>query len=84
MQFKALQFGSWYDPGPRNLDLKLLAFGSYHELSINGSVVLSLANDRFSNGLLGFYVETAELYIEDLVVQRLSPPTQSDEHLTTG
>lgn len=84
MQFKSLQTGNWYDSGPRELRIKLLAFGSYIELSINGNVILSLANDSFTRGLLGFYVETAELLVEDLQVQRLAPPTQTDEHLATG
>lgn len=84
MQFQSLQAGFWYDDGPRDIDLQLLAFGSYLELSVNGCVVLSLADATFSEGLLGFYVETAELLIERLKVERLQPPTQSDEHLTTG
>ncbi|MGM0490705.1 MAG: glycosyl hydrolase, partial [Planctomycetota bacterium] len=62
----------------------LLAFGSYHELSINGGVVLSLADATFSGGLLGFYVETAELQIGELVVHQLDSPTQTDEHLVRG
>ncbi len=84
MQFKSLQTGNWYDPNPRDISIQLLAFGSYHELSINGSIVLSLVHDRFTSGLLGFYVETADLLIEQLKVDKLAPPTQSDEHLTTG
>lgn len=84
MQFQALQAGYWYDSGPRDIDLRLLEFGSYHELSVNGSVVLSLADATFSSGLLGFYVETADLQIDNLSVHRLQPPSQSDEHLTTG
>ncbi len=84
MQFKSLQSGNWYDSGPRDIQIRLLSFGSYHELSINGRVVLSLADATFNDGLLGFYVETADLRIEDIKLQRLHPPTQSDEHLTTG
>ncbi len=84
MQFNALQTGTWYDPDPREIAIQLLAFGSYHELSVNGSIVLSLVHDRFTHGLLGFYVETADLLIEHLKVDKLAPPTQSDEHLTTG
>lgn len=84
MQFQTLQTGNWYDATPRTVRIQLLTFGSYHELSVNGSIVLSLVNDRFAFGLLGFYVETADLSIQHLKVNKLVPPTQSDEHLTTG
>jgi beta-fructofuranosidase len=47
-------------------------------------VTLSLADTTFADGMLGFYVETAELQIDELSIQRLEPPTQSDEHLATG
>jgi beta-fructofuranosidase len=84
MQFKSLQSGYWYDATPREIRIKLICFGSYHELSINDAVTLSLADTVFADGLLGFYVETAELQIDELSIQRLQPPTQSDEHLATG
>tara|TARA_R110002111_G_scaffold259308_1_gene329215 strand:- start:13201 stop:14814 length:1614 start_codon:yes stop_codon:yes gene_type:complete len=84
MQFQSLQDGFWSAADPRDVDVKLISFGSYHELSIDGSVVLSLANENFSSGLLGFYVESASLHIDHLQVQHLKSPTQSDEHLTTG
>lgn len=84
MQFKTLQAGYWYDGGPRDVSIRWLAFGSYHELSINGSVILSLSDTSFQEGLLGFYVETADLKIEQLRINRLAPPTQSDEHLASG
>lgn len=84
MQFKSLQSGYWYDSGPRDIAIKLLAFGSYHELSINGGVVLSLADATFECGLIGFYVETADLRIDDLKIHHMAPPTQTDDHLTTG
>ncbi|QDV53980.1 glycoside hydrolase family protein [Gimesia fumaroli] len=84
MQFQSLQDGFWSSADPRDIEVKLIAFGSYHELSINGNVILSLANENFSSGLLGFYVESAALHIDQLEVQHLKSPTQTDEHLTTG
>ncbi len=84
MQFESLQEGTWHSTSPRNIEVQLASFGSYHELSINGAVVLSLADATFTKGLLGFYLETAELKISDLVVHRLEPPTQDDEHLAKG
>jgi len=84
MRFKSLQSGYWHDGTPRNVEVKLLAFGSYHELSVNGNIILSLADTTYDQGMLGFYVETAELRIEDLSVHRLQPPTQAEGHLATG
>jgi beta-fructofuranosidase len=84
MQFESLQEGFWHATTPHNIEIQLVAFGSYHELSINGGVILSLADAKFTSGRLGFYVETAELQIDDLVVHQLDPPTQTDEHLAKG
>ena len=62
----------------------MVSFGSYHELSIDGNVILSLADANFSSGMLGFYVETASLHVSDLEVHHIKSPTQTDDHLTTG
>jgi beta-fructofuranosidase len=72
------------DATQREIRIKLISFGSYHELSINDAVTLSLADTAFAGGMLGFYVETDQLQIDELSIQRLEPPTQSDEHLATG
>ncbi|MEQ9409445.1 MAG: glycosyl hydrolase [Fuerstiella sp.] len=84
MQFESLQSGFWYCRDRSDVAIQLLSFGSYHELSIGGQVVLSLADAKFTEGLLGLYVETADLKVEDLTVEQLDPPTQTDEHLATG
>jgi len=84
MEYEFLQEGSWRATSQDNLVVEVLSFGSYHELSINGAVILSLANARYGAGRLGFYVETAELEIADMTVHRLDPPKQSDEHLASG
>ncbi|MCA9130264.1 MAG: glycosyl hydrolase [Planctomycetales bacterium] len=84
MQFRSLQSGNWYDEDPRNVEIRLLAFGSYLELSVNERVVLSLADDTFAHGLVGFYVETADLLAKNLSLELLESPTQSDDHLANG
>ena len=84
MQFMELQAGYWALSKKKTIDLQLISFGSYHELSIDGHIVLSLVDSAFTSGLLGFYVETAKLSITNLKVERLSSPTQSDVHLTHG
>jgi beta-fructofuranosidase len=84
MQFAALQTGNYYADDRHNVTIRLNVFGSYHELSINDNVVLSLADHRYDEGAFGFYVETADLHIHDLDVHHLESPTQSDEHLARG
>ena len=84
MRFHSLQSGYWHDPTPQEVRVRLLSFGSYHELCINENVILSLADTTFQEGMLGFYVETAKLRVDDLLVHRLSPPTQTEGHLANG
>jgi beta-fructofuranosidase len=84
MRFDRLQSGYWYSEHPGKVQLRLIAFGSYLELSIDQRVVLCLANSRYDHGAVGFYVESAELELRDVVLQRLKPPGQSDEHLAVG
>ncbi|QDU41112.1 hypothetical protein Mal4_54770 [Maioricimonas rarisocia] len=84
MQFRGLQNGYWYTETPGQARVQLLAFGSYLELSIDGRVVLSLADQTFDRGLLGVYLETAHLEVGDLRLNHMRTPHQSDDHLVTG
>ncbi len=84
MQFRSLQAGYWYSEAPGHANVQLLTFGSYLEFSIDGRVILSLADQTFHEGLLGVYLETAHLELYDVRLNRLHPPYQSDEHLVTG
>lgn len=84
LRFETLQEGYWKTSDLNSVELQVLSFGSYHEFCVDSAVVLSLVDTTFDAGSLGFYVETAELTIDQLNVERLEPPTQSDDHLTTG
>ena len=84
MQFRTLQTGFWYSELRSGASLQLIAFGSYIELSVNGRVVLSLADQSFGSGQLGVYLETAEVRVSELQVDRLASPSQTDEHLASG
>lgn len=84
MQFCSLQEGYWIPDSTSEVELKLIAFGSYLECSINGRVLLSLADQTYCKGALGIYVESAELILKDPQVHRLQSPTQSDAHLAEG
>ena len=84
MQYRSLQSGYWYAEDRSHVSIQLIAFGSYIELSINGRVVLSLADHRYTHGQLGIYLESAQLRVSELQTDRLAPPHQTDEHLAYG
>ncbi|QDT66363.1 glycoside hydrolase family protein [Calycomorphotria hydatis] len=84
MEFVGCQSAYWFTTSPGEAEIQLIAFGSYIELSIDGRIVLSLADQTFDQGLIGFYVETAELTISDIDLRHMSPPDQTDQHLAEG
>lgn len=84
MQFNSLQSGFWYSDDRGRAEVQLIAFGSYFEFSIDGRVILSLADQTFESGSMGVYLETAEVRLSDMNLQRLASPSQTDEHLASG
>ncbi|MEQ8789269.1 MAG: glycosyl hydrolase [Pirellulaceae bacterium] len=84
MQFKALQNGYWYTDTRGQAHVRMLAFGSYLELSIDGRVVLSLVDQAFDAGLLGVYLESSHVELSDVSLHRMCSPNQSDDHLASG
>lgn len=63
-----------YVPSDGPQRFKLLAYEQYLELSLNGYVLLTLADDRYRDGRLGFYVESARAHIEDLQLRICARP----------
>lgn len=84
MQFQSLQSGYWYTRSAGEASIQLIAFGSYLELSIDGRVVLSLADQTFQRGLMGFYLETAHLLATNVSLHHMNSPYQSDDYLAVG
>ena len=84
MEFEILQSGNWYTENRGKAKVQLIAFGSYIELSIDGRVILSLADQRFQAGLVGLYLETAHLQVQQVELRRMHAPFQSDDHLASG
>ena len=76
--------GFGYSDVRTSASVQLIAFGSYLEMSVNGRVVLSLADQSFESGQLGIYVETAAVRVSQMRLDRLDCPRQSDEHLASG
>lgn len=84
MQFRALQGGNWHSDTPGSAELSLIAFGHYLELSVDGRVILTLADSTFSEGLFGVYVESARMQLSNVELRIMHGPKQSAHHLVTG
>ncbi len=57
--------------GMRSHPFELIAFGDYIELSVDGHVLLSLADNRYRQGAVGFYTESAMLRWDDMIIEEL-------------
>lgn len=84
MKFETLQSAYWVAEDRGVADLQLINFGSYIELSVGGRVMLSLADQTYDDGTIGFYVESGRLRITGLTIDHLQSPVQSDEQLANG
>ncbi|MEM6459321.1 MAG: glycosyl hydrolase [Planctomycetota bacterium] len=75
-RYRQLQAGYFVsrDDGP--WDLEVVAHGMYLEVSINGYVILSLVDETFGQGRIGFYTESAKVVVRGVTLQRLDPPRQ--------
>ncbi len=60
------------DRGPWRIEV--VAHGTYLEVSIDSYVVLSLVDEAYLGGLIGFYVESAALGLNEVTVEPLSRP----------
>lgn len=80
-RFEPLQSAFWR-PGDESVwDLQLLAFGGYIEFSIDDHVLLSLVDQTYPRGRIGFYVESATIRVEHPVLEKLRSPTSPSESL---
>lgn len=61
-----------YVPTGAVLPFHLTAYEQYLEFSLNGYVLLTLADDTFHRGRLGFYVESARARVENLQLKTLA------------
>ena len=81
--FHAIQNANFLTDRRGPWDFQLLAYGRYLEFSIDGYVRLTLVDDTFRDGRLGFYAETAQLRVEDLTLDHLKAPHDEAPALTS-
>ncbi|MEZ6087855.1 MAG: glycosyl hydrolase [Pirellulaceae bacterium] len=84
MDFRSLQSAYWFSESRTAVSVQLIAFGSYLELAVDGCVILSLADQTFDKGMLGIYLESACVRVNNIKLNRYSAPSQTDEHLIQG
>ena len=75
-KYQQLQAGYFVNHGHGPWDIEVIAHGMYIEVSINGYVMLSLVDDSYCEGALGWYTESAEIELSDILTESLSPPSQ--------
>ncbi len=68
-QYDTLQVSN-YVPTSGPSPFRLVAYEQYIELSVDGFVHLTLADDKFTSGRVGFYVEGARIRLEDLQLNK--------------
>lgn len=78
-RFQSLQAGYFVSnrKGPWNLEL--LCYGGYIELSVDGYIVLTLVDESFTTGHVGFYVESGRIRVEHLQLQELDRNLESKD-----
>ena len=75
--------GSNFLPTPEPHRFSLLAYGQYLELCLNDYVILSLADDQFTRGRIGFYAEGAKLRVENLTLSAYGTPAFANDYPET-
>ena len=84
-RFEILQSGTFItDSDRKDWDLAVVTHGVYLELSINGQITLSLVDDGFHHGRVGFYTESARLRLTDVTLEGLRRPAEEPEAVYTA
>lgn len=83
--FETLQTGNFITANKqREWQIEVVTHGTYLELSVNGQVTLSLVDDGFQKGRVGFYAESAELTLRDMTIEALRRVTDDQETVYTA
>jgi beta-fructofuranosidase len=77
-RYEPLQSNFFISQGDKSYDMELISFGKYIELSIDGYVMLSLADDTYDEGSVGIYTESVFLRLSNLTLEELDSPRGED------
>ena len=74
-EFKPLQANYFVSKGGNSpYEMELIAYGSYIEFSLDGHVLLSFADDRYTSGAIGYYTEGARVQTYNGIFEELEEP----------
>ena len=76
--FDSLQNNQFEHPLDHSLHFKLIRYGSYIELSLDGIVILTLVDYTYSSNNIGFYASSSIISLKDAVIYQL--PDAEDEY----
>ena len=71
--YKQLQAAHYIPTGEAH-KFQLIAYEQYLEFSLDGYILLTLADDHFKNGRLGFYIESAKMQVNHLELHLCAHP----------
>ena len=84
-RYESLQSGTFIINADRpDWDIAVVTHGTYFELSINGQITLSLADDGFLKGRVGFYTESAKVKLTGVQIEELQRPIIEHEAVYTA
>ena len=76
--YETLQAAYFIPSGKWPIAFELLAFGKYMELTVDGQVVLSLADEHYVSGRVGFYTEGGHILLENCYLEEFNPPRHEE------
>lgn len=82
--YLTLQSGNFLSKNAKQeWDIEVVAHGTYLEFSIDGQVTLSVVDDAYASGRMGFYAESAQLKLEAIKIERLHRSVSEEEAVYT-
>ncbi|QDU72589.1 glycoside hydrolase family protein [Mucisphaera calidilacus] len=72
--YRQLQAGYFIPTPGEPAELEVIAYGQYLECSLDGHVLLTLVDEHYTQGSVGFYAESASLRVQNVIIQELDEP----------
>ncbi len=84
--YRAVQTGTFKCSGSPShnpsCEISAVVYGGYIELSVNGKIILRYVETGYINqDRIGIFVESAEIFLENLLLEELDGPEEEDHHV---
>ena len=84
-KYETLQSGNFLPrTDDHEFDISIVTHGTYIEFSLDGQVTLSVVDDAYASGRVGFYTESAKLRLRDIKMEWLRRPVSEVEAFYTA